>query len=204
MRPLRPSLTLTLLLAASLAPELRGAEPGSAPVGLRSPRSFDGIAERAARSAALFSEASRALLHPRCVNCHPAGDHPLQGRGERLHEPPVMRTKNGMGVVGMRCTTCHGDENYDPASVPGAPHWRLAPQSMAWEGLTPAALCAQLKDPARNGNRTLREVATHLREDALVAWGWNPGAGRDPAPGSQRELAALIDAWIASGAVCPE
>jgi hypothetical protein len=36
-----------------------------------------------------------------------------------------------------------------------------------------------------------------------VAWGWAPGAGRDPAPGSQGQLGALIRAWIDSGAACP-
>ena len=31
------------------------------------------------RSRALFLEASRVLLHPRCANCHPDGDVPAQG-----------------------------------------------------------------------------------------------------------------------------
>lgn len=192
-------------LAAGLTPVSRAADEATAPApALRSPRDFESIADRSARSAALFTEASRALLHPRCVNCHPAGETPLQGRADRVHEPPIVRTKNGMGVVGMQCDTCHGRENYDPGRVPGAPHWRLAPQTMAWQGVTPAALCAQLKDPERNGRRTLAQVAEHLRDDELVAWGWAPGADREPAPGSQAELAALVDAWIATGAVCPE
>ena len=42
-----------------------------------------------------------------------------------------------------------------------------------------------------------------LRKDDLVAWGWQPGEGREPAPGSQKQLGALAQAWIDSGAECP-
>jgi hypothetical protein len=45
-----------------------------APDTLASPESFDAIADTAARSAALFTEVGKVLTHPRCVNCHPAGD----------------------------------------------------------------------------------------------------------------------------------
>jgi hypothetical protein len=43
----------------------------------------------------------------------------------------------------------------------------------------------------------------HLAHDNLVAWGWQPGEGRDPAPGSQALLGELIQAWIDTGAYCP-
>jgi hypothetical protein len=43
----------------------------------------------------------------------------------------------------------------------------------------------------------------HLAHDDLVAWGWQPGLGRDPAPGSQAVLGELIQAWIGTGAQCP-
>jgi hypothetical protein len=33
----------------------------------------------------------------------------------------------------------------------------------------------------------------------LVAWGWQPGAGRDPAPGSLALLGELVQAWIDTG-----
>ena len=34
-----------------------------------------------------------------------------------------------------------------------------------------------------------RQVAVHVRDDPLVGWGWHPGAGREPAPGSaERDL----------------
>lgn len=178
------------------------APPQSPPADLRGPAAFLEIEDVRARSAALFAEASRVLLHPRCVNCHPAGDQPLQGEEGRLHEPWVRRGAGGLGAVGMRCGTCHDDQNFDPGRVPGAPHWRLAPAEMAWEGLTAAAICEQLKDRERNGGRSLEEIVEHMRRDELVGWGWAPGAGREPAPGSQELLGDLIAAWVETGAVC--
>jgi hypothetical protein len=43
----------------------------------------------------------------------------------------------------------------------------------------------------------------HLAHDDLVAWGWQPGKRRDPAPGSQEALGKLIQAWIDTGAMFP-
>lgn len=197
---------LTLALAGAAALLVAAARPGSPAASgaeLRPASSFASIADDTERSAALFEEASRVLLHPRCLNCHPAGDHPLQGDDGHLHEPPVARGRSGLGVTGMQCATCHQSENFDPARVPGAPHWRLAPSRMSWEGLAPGELCALLKDPERNGRRTLDELVEHFADDELVGWGWAPGAGREPAPGSQQALAELIRAWADSGAVCP-
>jgi hypothetical protein len=42
-----------------------------------------------------------------------------------------------------------------------------------------------------------------MANDDLVAWGWNPGAGREPAPGTQAQLGELVKAWIDAGAHCP-
>ncbi len=58
---------------------------------LAAPESFAAIADTDARSAALFTELGKVLTHPRCVNCHPAGDRPRQGDEGRLHQPPVAR-----------------------------------------------------------------------------------------------------------------
>jgi hypothetical protein len=165
---------------------------------------FAGIADEAERARALFTEAGKVMLHPRCVNCHPAGDRPLQGEESRLHEPPVLRGIGGTGVVGMRCRACHMRENFDPGGVPGAHQWVLAPRKMAWEGLSLGQLCEQVKDPERNGNRSLEEIIEHMREDDLVGWGWAPGVGREAAPGSQAVFGELIAAWVESGAACPE
>jgi hypothetical protein len=37
----------------------------------------------------------------------------------------------------------------------------------------------------------------------VVAWGRHPGAGRSPAPGSQEQFGAIVQAWIDTGADCP-
>ncbi|HSN27350.1 MAG TPA: Isoquinoline 1-oxidoreductase subunit [Kofleriaceae bacterium] len=157
-----------------------------------------------AHSRELFDQMARVLTHPRCVNCHPADDTPRQGNDHVIHDPPVLRGTADRGVVGMQCVTCHQDHNAELARIPGAPGWHLAPVEMAWLGKTPAQICAQLKDPARNGGRTLAQIQDHLAHDPLVGWGWNPGAGREPAPGTQAELGAIAQQWIDTGAACPE
>src|SRR5437660_9771663 len=125
---------------------------------LASPDSFAAIADTTARSAALFAELGKVLTHPRCVNCHPAGDRPRQGEGGRPHQPPVERGPDGHGLAAMRCSSCHQQSNFDPARMPGHPHWQVAPREMAWEGKTLGEICAQIKDPVRNGGRSLEEL----------------------------------------------
>ncbi|MGY3603931.1 MULTISPECIES: Isoquinoline 1-oxidoreductase subunit [unclassified Bradyrhizobium] len=171
--------------------------------GLASPESFAGIADSDARSAAMFTELGKVLTHPRCVNCHPAGDRPRQGDEGRLHQPPVTRGADGHGVAALRCSACHGNANFEPARIPGHPEWHLAPREMGWEGKSLAEICAQIKDPARNGGRKVEELIHHIGEDTLVGWAWHPGFGRSPAPGTQKQAGALVEAWAKSGAACP-
>ncbi len=170
---------------------------------LKPPEDFAQIADQKERSLALFNEAAKVITHPRCVNCHPAGDRPLQGEDGHPHLPLVVRRPAGIGAVAMQCTNCHGPANYDPARVPGHPMWHLAPIEMAWQGRTSGEICEQIKDPKRNGGKTLEELVHHMAEDSLVGWGWNPGAGREPAPGTQKEFGALVEAWVESGSACP-
>ena len=54
---------------------------------------FDTITDQAARSVALFEEAGKVIQHPRCVNCHPAGDRPLQGDDSHPHVPWVRAAR---------------------------------------------------------------------------------------------------------------
>lgn len=186
-----------LLIGLLLAP------PASAEA-LRPAESFAGIADETARSVALFEEAGKVLQSPRCVNCHPRGDRPLQGDQARLHIPAVQRGEGGLGVAGLRCTACHGPANYDPAGVPGHPEWHLAPIEMAWEGRTLGEICTQIKDPERNGGKDMAALVEHMATDSLVGWGWAPGAGRTPAPGDQASFGALFQAWADTGAHCPQ
>jgi hypothetical protein len=170
---------------------------------LASPGSFAGIGDEAAQSAAIFTELGRVLTNPRCTNCHPAGDRPRQGDAGRPHQPPVTRGADGHGTATMRCATCHGTANFDPARMPGHPLWHLAPIEMAWEGKSIAEICAQIKDPARNGGRKVEALIAHIGDDTLVGWAWHPGVGRTPAPGTQAQAKALVEAWVKTGAACP-
>jgi len=171
---------------------------------LAPPESFASITDTEQRSAAFFTELGKVLTHPRCVNCHPAGDRPRQGDLARLHQPPVERGPDGHGSVTMRCPICHQNANFEPGRVPGHPEWHLAPRSMAWEGKTLPEICEQVKDPARNGNREPEDLIHHIGEDTLVGWAWAPGYGRQPAPGTQKVAGALVEAWVKSGAACPK
>lgn len=198
---------LTILLTGAMAIIAIGAavsakqpEPGNA---LKSVQSFASIADDRERSLALFQEAGKVITHARCMNCHPAGDRPAQGDERRPHMPLVVRGVDNFGAIGMRCTTCHGPANFDPAGIPGNPAWHLAPIEMAWVGKSLGEICVQIKDPERNGGKSLEELIHHMADDPLVGWGWNPGVGREPAPGTQKEFGALIKAWVDSGAVCP-
>ena len=196
-----PVRTLSLCLVLAALPAFAAEMAGT----LAPPSSFANISDPAARSAAYFAEAAKVMMHPRCVNCHPAGDRPSQGEGamSRLHQPPVTRGADGFGSVAMRCGSCHQKANFDPGHMPGHEHWHLAPVSMAWQGKTAGQICAQVKDPARNGNRNLAQIVEHMSKDSLVGWAWAPGIGRQPAPGTQAELGALLEAWVSTGAACP-
>ena len=197
------------LVAAGLA--LMSASAGHADEALRPPSAFSGIADHTERSRALFAEAAKVLTSPRCTNCHPAGDHPLQGDDHHRHDPPVERGASGDGIPGAPCAACHTSRTVDlfPGavapfrSIPGHPRWELAPREMAWEGKSVGDICRQLKDTKRNAGRELAMIHDHLATDDLVAYGWHPGAGRAPAPGTQQELGEIIQGWIDSGAECP-
>lgn len=192
-------------VTASVAPE---AKPAAAPVTLRTAASFQSIKDPAARSIALFTEAGKVIQSPRCLNCHPVQRAPTQGDDLHPHNPPMVAGDSGHGPAGMPCFSCHGQANVptwgaDIKSIPGDPKWALAPAEMAWQGKSLGAICNQIKTPATNGGRSLAEIHHHMAEDHLVGWGWNPGAGRVPAPGTQAQFGELIKAWIDTGAKCP-
>jgi hypothetical protein len=141
------------------------------------------------------------------MNCHPAGDHPLQGNDQHEHLPPVWRGETGH--LATNCAGCHTERNvtlHEAASyqsIPGHPRWGVAPLSMAWEGKSLGDICRQLKDVNLNGGRDLALLQEHVAKDDLVAWAWSPGEGREPAPGNQQLAGQLVQAWIDSGAECP-
>lgn len=201
----RLRITLSLALALCTTAAIKADTP---PVELRPPQAFESLRDRTARSVALFTEAGKVLQHPRCLNCHPADRHPTQGEDLHRHVPPVEPGPENRGTKELPCVSCHGSQNTPTLgarvqSIPGNDHWSLAPHSMAWQGRSIGEICAQIKDPARNGNRSLAQIEKHLAEDHLVGWAWQPGEGRVPAPGTQAVFGELIAAWIKTGAHCP-
>jgi hypothetical protein len=198
-----PLLTVAVLCAAIAA---RSSDSRSNE--LRPPAAFDQISNREARSAALFTEAAKVIDSPRCLNCHPAERRPTQGTDLHPHVPLIVAGESGNGEAGVTCRACHQDANRNTLgdkiqSVPGDPHWGLAPAQMAWQRQSIAEICQQVKDPARNGGRSLAQIHSHMATDHLVGWAWRPGRGRVPAPGTQQRFGELIQAWIDSGAACP-
>jgi hypothetical protein len=150
----------------------------------------------------LFQPIFDVLTHPRCLNCHTRTEFPRQGDERRRHDQLVMRGGENHGAPTLQCSACHQDRNVEDGAVPGAPHWALAPLSMAWEDLTPAQLCETLKDQSRNGNRDLEALFTHMAEDGLVLWGWSPGGTRTTPPLDHPAFVAALRAWIDGGAPC--
>jgi hypothetical protein len=148
--------------------------------------------------------------HPRCANCHVGEDNiPVwSGPSYGKRQPHGMYISGGESRIGAEfipCQTCHMETQSDePHTAPGAPEWHLAPVEQQWIDRSSAEICAQFKDPARNGDRTLEDMAVHVRDDKLVAWGWEPGGDREPAPGSAEETYRAIETWAAAGAPCPQ
>ncbi|MEL7021145.1 MAG: hypothetical protein AAGK47_06035 [Bacteroidota bacterium] len=155
-----------------------------------------------------FNTMMAVLTHKRCLNCHPAGDRPRQGEDSHIHHFNVQRGADGHGVAALKCESCHQAENNLFSGVPGAPHWHLAPRSMAWEGLTPIEIATSMLDPERNGGRSVQEIERHLTEDELVLWVFEPGVDadgmpREKPPVSKENYIKAVKQWVAAGAIIP-
>ena len=153
-----------------------------------------------------FLAAYKVLMSPRCMNCHPSGDIPLQGDDSHLHTQGVKRGLDGKGVYALKCANCHQPQNTPGLNMPpGNPKWHLPPANMkmVFQGKSPRELAAQLKDPNRNGNKTLDQLIDHVSNDQLVLGGWNPGDGRKLPPLSHADFAKNFKAWIDKGAYLP-
>jgi hypothetical protein len=122
----------------------------------------------------------------------------------------------GFGILsstpGNTCSARHLDRNVDILvgqqasfrSTPGYPRWGLAPIDMAWQGKSVSEVWPADERSAAQCGRNLELLHERVANDDLVAWGWHPGLGRDPVPGTQQQaLGELIRAWIDSGAECP-
>jgi hypothetical protein len=153
-----------------------------------------------------FLQVYKVFTSPRCQNCHPPGDAPLQGDDSHVHLQNVKRGKDGQGVYGMRCKTCHQTANVPGEHMPpGNSKWLLPSpdHKMVFVERSPAQLCRQLNDVKETGGRSLRQLLEHVSSDALVGWAWDPGTGRTPPPLSRPETVAQMKIWIAGGGACP-
>ncbi len=161
----------------------------------------------AASSRAAFLQTYKVFMHPRCMNCHPAGDAPLQGDDSHPHAQLVKRGADGKGKYALKCGNCHQDTNLPGENMPpGNPNWHLLTPEMpmVFQGKTPRQLALQMVDPKQNGGKTLEQILHHVSEDSLVLWGWDPGDGRTMPPLTHEEFVTQMRIWIENGAVAPE
>ncbi len=153
-----------------------------------------------------FMEVYKVLMSPRCMNCHPAGDKPLQGDDSRVHIMNVRRGKDGKGVYAAKCSNCHQPTNVPGTHTPpGNPKWQLPPadMKMVFQGRTPRQLALQIMNYSQNGHKNKEQLLEHAR-DTLVKAGWTMGEGRKPPPLTYDEFVAAWDTWITKGGYAPK
>lgn len=170
-----------------------------------SERNENSIKIDSATSVAAFEKVYKVLMSPRCMNCHPSGDVPLQGDDSHLHTMNPTRGKDGKGVYSMKCSNCHQPTNTPGLNTPpGNPKWALPPadMKMVFEGRSARELALQIMDYKRNGHKNRAQLIAHAR-DTLVKAGWDMGEGRKPPPLPYKEFVAAWDTWINNGGVAP-
>ena len=151
-----------------------------------------------------FQDVYEVLQHPRCLNCHPSGDAPLQTDKSIPHAMNITRASTD---AGLECATCHQTKNSEAYGVdggpPGAPNWHLPEKEMPliFEGRSVVELCLQLKDPVRNGHKTLDQLYLHVAHDPLVLWGGTLGIEQTAL--SHDKFARQFKTWVDAGAPCP-
>jgi len=160
---------------------------------------------------AAFERIYEVTSHPRCSNCHvgasntPMWSGPSYGK-TRPHGMNVNAGDSRIGAETLLCSTCHVERtglNDIPHAAPQvAMTWQLAPVEAEWFGKSADQICAQLRDPERDGGRTALELAQHLDHDLILHWAWAPGGGREPAPYSLQEHIDDVLAWGAAGFPC--
>jgi mono/diheme cytochrome c family protein len=192
--------TLLLLAVALAAAATLSVRPDAAAVAR--PTDKDDAGARTA-----FLEVYKVLMHPRCMNCHPSGDSPLQGDDSHVHMQNVKRGADGKGKYALKCANCHQDTNLPgPNMPPGNPTWQLPRKEMplVFQGKSPRELADQLKDPKRNGDKTLEQLVEHVMNDKLVLGGWEPGDGRTKPPLSHEQFVMKFREWVEKGAASPK
>lgn len=152
-----------------------------------------------------FDIVYKVLMNPRCMNCHPSGDIPLQGNDSHLHTMAPKRGGNGKGLYAMKCTNCHQPSNTPGMHTPpGNPKWQLPPadMKMVFQGKSARQLALQIMDYNKNGHKNKAQLLEHAR-DTLVKAGWNMGQGRPAPPIAYNDFVKAWDTWINNGGYAP-
>lgn len=156
-------------------------------------------------SIAAFEKVYAVLMHPRCMNCHPSGDIPLQGDNSQIHTMLPQRGQDGRGIATMKCATCHADKAVPgDHTPPGNPSWHLPPadMKMVFQGKSARELALQLVNPEKNGHKDMTALREHA-EDTLVKAGWNMGGERTSPPITYEQFKDVWYTWIDNGAHAP-
>ena len=98
--------------------------PPANPGALRDVAWFSSIPDRSERSRALFLEASRVFLHPRCANCHPK-THPRRGWTCLSRLPSRTRYSLSLANASGKVTAWRQRTVRGPAEVQRAAQVRL-------------------------------------------------------------------------------
>lgn len=156
-------------------------------------------------SAKAFLQVYKVLMSPRCMNCHPAGDIPLQGDDSHLHTMSPKRGIDGHGVFAMKCANCHQPANTPGVhKPPGNPKWGLPPSAMkmVFQGRTARELALQIRDYNQNGHKNKQQLLEHAR-DTLVKAAWNMGEDRPAPPLTYTAFVKVWEEWINKGMYAP-
>ena len=160
-----------------------------------------------------WSRIYEVASHPRCSSCHVgSSDRPMwSGPSYGASRPHGMKVRAGESRIGaefIACDTCHAASNFPQTEPHAAPRvagtWRLAPSGAGWFGETAEYICAQLRDPKRNGGMDYKALANHAGHDVVLQWAWDPGPGREPAPYSLEKHIMDLHLWGAAGQPCPQ
>jgi mono/diheme cytochrome c family protein len=161
--------------------------------------------QREQESKEAFKQAYRVFMSPRCMNCHPSGDVPLQGDESRLHSQGVKRGPDGKGLFALKCKNCHQDNNVPGEHMPpGHAAWHLPPanRKMVFQGKSPRQLALHFKDNNYTGFKNFaKDLIHHVEAEPLVLHSWTYGT---PPPLSHKEFVLKVKEWIEKGAAIPD
>jgi hypothetical protein len=152
-----------------------------------------------------FMKVYAVLMSPRCMNCHPAGDAPLQGDDNHIHTMNVVRGQDGKGMYAAKCSNCHQPTNTPGLHTPpGNPKWQLPPadMKMVFQGKSARQLALQIMNYNMNGHKNKEQLIEHVR-DTLVKAAWNMGEGRKPPPMTYTAFVNVWDTWVKKGGYAP-